>query len=83
MAQPPVAADVHQPLDVHGHLPPEIAFNPHLFVDKFANPVDLFVSQVSHARIRIDVRPLEQSLAGVQPDPIDVWQRRFNPLIAR
>src|ERR1700692_1533431 len=35
--QPTIAAQIHQPLDVHGYLAPQIAFNHIVMVDHFAN----------------------------------------------
>ena len=83
MSQPAIAPDVHQAFDIHGNFAPEIAFHAHLFVDDFADAVDFVVGQVAHARIRIDVRALEQLLARVQSNTEDVGQRRFHSLVAR
>ena len=48
MAQPSVAAEVHQPLDVHGDLAPQIAFDDVVAVDHFANLQHLLVGQLGH-----------------------------------
>src|SRR6266508_6166051 len=37
MPQPSVAAEIHQPLDVHGDLTPQIAFHHVVTIDDFAN----------------------------------------------
>jgi len=83
MAESAIAADVHQPFDVHRYFTPEIAFDSHLFVDDFANAVDLVIGQIAHARIGTDIRSLQQHLTGVESDPINVWQRCFDSLVAR
>ncbi len=82
MSKTAVAPDVHQALDVHCDFATQIALDPHLFVDDLANPVDLVISQIPHARIRVDIRALEQLLAGMEPDAKDIGQRRLDPLIA-
>jgi hypothetical protein len=78
-----VTADVHEALDVHRDFATQVALDPHLFVDDLANPIDLIIRQITHARVRIDIRALEQLLARMQPDAKDIRQRRLNPLIAR
>ena len=83
MPKSPVASDVHQPLDVHCDFATKISFDPHLFVDDFANPVDLVIREIPHSRVRAHVRPLEQFLAGMESDAKDIRQRRLDPLIAR
>lgn len=83
MTQPAVAPDIHQALDVHGDLTPEIALHPHLFVDNLADAVDLVVCQVTHARVGIDVGALEELLTSMQSNAIDIWQSRLDPLVAR
>lgn len=83
MSQPAVAADIHQPLDVHRDLTPKVTLDAHFLVDDLADSINFIVSQVAHARIRIDTSAVEKPLAGVQPNSIDIGKRRFNPLIAR
>ena len=46
------------------------------------NPVDLLFGQVSHPRVRIDVRLAEDFLRGRQADPEDVGERDLDPLLA-
>jgi hypothetical protein len=83
MAQTAIAPNVHQALDVHCNFAPQVTLDPHLFVDDFANPVDLVIGQIPHARFRIDIRALEQFLTGMEPDAKDIGQRRLDSLITR
>lgn len=83
MAKAPITSNVHQALDIHRNLPPEIALNTHFLIDYFANSIDLIIGQVAHAGIGIDIGSSQDLLAGVQPDSENVWQRRFDPLVAR
>ena len=54
MAQAAVAADLHQPLDVHGNLATQIAFHLDVVVDVVAQLADILFGQVLDARIRVD-----------------------------
>ena len=83
MPQTPVAPDVHQALDVHCDFATQVSLDPHFFVDDFANPIDLVIRQISDASVRVDIRALEQLLAGMESDAKDIRQRRLDPLIAR
>ena len=83
MPQSAIAPDIHQALDVHRDFTPQIALDPHLLVDDFANAVDFVVRQIPHARVRVDIGALEELLTGMEPNPEDIWQRRLNTLVAR
>jgi len=83
MPETAVTPDVHQALDVHRDFATQITLDSHLFVDDFTNSVDFVIRQIPHARVRVDVRSLEQLLARMEPNAEDVRQRRFNSLIAR
>jgi hypothetical protein len=78
-----IAPDIHEALDVHCHFTAQITLDPHLLVDNVANAVDFIVSQIPHTRIRAHIRPVEELLAGVEPDSKDIRQRRLDSLIAR
>ena len=56
MADAAVAADLHQPLDVQVHLAPQVALDRVLTVDDLAQAADLVLGQITHARVRVDVR---------------------------
>src|SRR5438876_11718219 len=46
VAQPPVTAEIHQPLDIHRDLPPQIAFDRVIAIDHFADTQHLVVRQL-------------------------------------
>src|SRR4051812_1012161 len=54
VAEPAIAADVHESFDIHGDLTPEVTFYPHFFVDDVAQAVDFIVCQVPNTRVWID-----------------------------
>ena len=48
MPQPPIAAEIHQPLDVHRDFPPQIAFHHIVTIDDFANLQHFLVGELGH-----------------------------------
>jgi hypothetical protein len=56
MSQTAVAPDVHQALDIHRNFSAQIA---HLLVNDLTDAVDLVIGQITHSRIRADIRSLE------------------------
>ena len=83
MAHAPVGANVHQALDVHRNFTPKVTLDPNFLINDLAQPVDFIVRQVADSRVRADLRPLQQLLAGVQPNAVDIRQPNLNPLFAR
>ena len=54
MAQPAVAADLHQALDVHGDLSAQVALHLEVVVDIIAQGADLVFGKILDARIGVD-----------------------------
>src|SRR5436190_11198519 len=54
--QPAIAADIHQPFDVHLNLLAQVTFDPALLVYHGANLVDFFFCQLTNAFIYTDAR---------------------------
>ena len=76
-----IAAQVHQPLDVHRDFAPQIAFDHIVAVDGLADLADLGVGQLVDAALRRDAAPLRRSaLAKVSADAMDIVQRRPRPV---
>src|SRR5258708_4906021 len=69
MPQPTVAAEIHQPLDVHGHLAPKVALDDVVAVDDLADLQHLLVGQLRHP-------------AGMRPPDLAVLAFVFNGLRA-
>ena len=53
MAQAAIAAEIHQPFDVHRDAPAEIAFDLEVAVDDLANADHLVVAQLIDARLAL------------------------------
>ena len=83
MPQTAIAPDIHQALDVHRDFSPEVALDSHLFVDDVAYAIDLVVRQITHSRIGVNVRTLEQFLARMESNTKDVREGRLDSLVAR
>jgi hypothetical protein len=82
MTQAAIAPDIHQSLDVHRDFAPEISLYAELFVDDVAQPPDFIFCEVPHPRIGIDASSLEELLAGMQANTVDVGERYFYALVS-
>ena len=72
MTQAPVAAQVHQTLDVHRHFAAEVALDPVVAVDGFADPQDLGVGQLVDAALGRDADLARRSPSRLRPDTMNV-----------
>jgi DNA polymerase I-like protein with 3'-5' exonuclease and polymerase domains len=78
-----IASDVHQSLDVHGDFTPQITLNPQLLVDDVTQPLDFIFSEIPNSGIRVNASSLEELLAGVQSNTVDVGETDFYALLSR
>src|SRR5690606_16071772 len=83
VAKPAVAADVHEPLDVHGRLGTQRALDLVLALDLAAETVRLLVPEILRAQVRRDRAGLDDLPGPRTADPVDVGQRDLDPLAAR
>jgi hypothetical protein len=83
MTQAAIAPDVHQSLDIHRDFAPEVAFYTELFVDDVAQPLDFIFRQVPHPCVWAYASSLEELLAGMQSNPVDVGQGYFYAFLPR
>src|SRR3954453_14478969 len=81
MAQAAIAAEVHQPLDVHGHVATKIALNQIIPVDHLANLNDFRVGKFSDPAIVRDPHLLADFPGLGGTDTMDVAQADFDPLL--
>ena len=83
MAAAPVATEVHQALDVHGHVAPLVALHHVVGLDDGAQAVDVVAAQVIAVHLVGQIR-LVQNLAGRgKADAVDVGQGPVHVLVAR
>src|SRR6056297_2242277 len=83
MTEPPVAADVHQHLDVLVDLSPEIALDLVVALDDLSQADRLRLRQMLRPGPRVD-RGLLADLQGLRAtDAVDIGQRNLDPLVSR
>ena len=83
MPETAVAADFHQPLDVHRDLLAKIALDPTHFFDHAADLPDVVLGEILDADVRADAR-LSQDVAGpLASDAVDIGESKLDPLGAR
>src|SRR5208282_5871259 len=81
MADATVASEIRQPLDRLLHLAPEIALDLVAIVEHLADADLLLGRQVVALSAKIDVGRLQDLERGGAPDPVDIRQRDFHPLV--
>src|SRR5215813_1241818 len=82
VAHPAIAAEVHQPLDVHGHFAPQIAFHRELG-DLVAELVHFAVRQILDLGRHLDAGGRAQLARGAPADAIDRSERDVGVLMVR
>jgi hypothetical protein len=70
--QTPVTAEIHQPLDVHGYIPAEIAFDLNILVDIFPDLCHFHFGQIIGPGIQINAGITDNLLRGRVPYTIDI-----------
>src|SRR4051812_5349981 len=81
MADPAVATNLHQPLDVLAALAPQIALDDVVAVDDVAELGDLLVREVADLAVRLDPDLGEDVIGSGAADPIDVGQANLHALV--
>jgi hypothetical protein len=82
MAKAAIAPDVHQSLDVHRDFAPEISLYTELLVDDVTQPLDFIFRQVPHPCFGINASSLEELLAGMQSDAVDIGEAYLYALLS-
>ena len=83
MADTTVAVDGLQAFQIRLNLAAQIAFDGKLARgDRLDDVVELLRRQILGANIRFDVRLLEDLFRGARADPVNVWQRCVDALVA-
>ena len=83
MPQAAVASHIHQTLDVHRLLTPQIAFDAIFAVDQFADAHDFIIGQLIHAALGRDAQLLADDLRVLRANAKDVAKRDQDSLISR
>src|SRR5215510_5714659 len=78
--QAAVAADLHQPLDVHRDLLAEIAFHAALLFEHAADLADIVFGKILHPDVRAHARRTQNAVRALPPDTVDVGKADLDPL---
>src|SRR5207247_445232 len=82
VAHSPVGADLHEAFDVHGDVLAEVPLHPSLAVDDLGDPAGLLFGEVLHPYVGVDPRLGQDLVAPADPDPVDVGEGDFHPLLS-
>src|SRR6202043_2777171 len=83
MPQSAVAAEIHQPLDVHRNLPPQVTLDRVFAVDQLADAQDLVIGHLVNAPLDWNADPAADLESLGPPDAVDVGQPDRDPLLIR
>src|ERR1700733_15211775 len=83
MTQAAIAAEVHQPLDVHAGLATQVAFDQIVAVDHFANLQHFLIAPLIDAAIFGNLDLLHDLGRILLADSMDVLERDQNALVSR
>src|SRR5262249_8642559 len=78
-----IAAEIHQPLDVHRDFTAQIAFHDVIAVDDFANLDDFVFRQIADAPVERDAYLLADHLRIGRTYSVDIAQRDIHMLVGR
>jgi hypothetical protein len=83
MPKPSIAADVHEPLDIHGNFLAEITFDSTFLVDHLADLADLLLVQILHPNFEPNTGFFQDELGAYVTDPIDMGESDVDALATR
>ena len=83
MPQPPVAAEIHQPLDIHCDFAPQITFDHIVTIDHFPDLQHLLVGELGHPAGLRHIYFLHDFMSLSWPNPMDILQCNNNALVGR
>jgi hypothetical protein len=82
MAQAAIAANIHEPLNVHLDFPAKVAFDDVLALNDFAQARHFNFRQIPHSRGGIDPNLVENGGARRIADAVDIGQADPNRLVS-
>jgi hypothetical protein len=75
MAEPTIATEVHEPLDVHVDFAPQVAFDLEVLVDALTDLLDVVLVEIVCSLALRNTRCRANVLRVMRPNPVDVLQR--------
>src|SRR5262245_42933085 len=83
VAKPAIAADIHQPLDIHLHAFAQVAFDIALFIDDVADTVQFVFAQVANFRIDADLRFTQDRRSPRPADTVNIGKADLRSFMRR
>ena len=83
MPKPPLAANVHEHLDVLRDFPAEVALDPVALLDHLAQLDDLGLAEMLGPRVYIDIGLFADLFRERKPNSMDVGEGNVDPLVSR
>jgi hypothetical protein len=83
MSQPSIAAQVHEPFNIHGHFSPQITLDFVIGVNSLPDPCDLVIGQFVRLGAEFHTRFGQDGLGTRAADTINISQGDFYPLVPR
>jgi hypothetical protein len=83
VAQSPIATDIHQALDIQGHLLSQLPFNLIISLDHLLNPRHLILGKISNAHLRMNIALVQDLISSGFSDPVDTSKGNPSNLILR
>ena len=83
MPHTPVAADLGQPLDVHGQIPAEVALHGIAVTDDLTELGLLGLGQILYPGVGVDPGFRQDLVGAGAPDAEDISQTDLDPLVSR
>src|SRR6056297_2139480 len=83
MAQAAIAAEIHQPLDVHLHLAAQVTFDRQVGVDMFADRQNFGVGEFVDPAALVDAHGVADLAGGRLSDSVNIGQSDGHPFVGR
>jgi hypothetical protein len=81
MPQPAIATEIHQPLDIHRHLPPEITLHGIIAINQFADTQYLVVGQLVDPPLKRNPHATAYLKGFGAPNTMDVTEPDWDQLL--
>ena len=83
VADATIAADVHEPLDVHRHFGAQSTFDAEVLLDRLTKPLRVGVVQIANSLLGVDAGGSEDAAGGRATDAEDICEADLYLLLTR
>jgi hypothetical protein len=81
MAKSTVGTDIHQSLDIGGHVSSEISLHLVFLLDDVSDADHLCLGEFVHFGVLLDIRLFEDLIGRGSPNPVDISEGDLHPFI--